>query len=374
MIDPTHIRRILARLPEVEQELSRPGAAADVPRYRRLLVEHASLRKLQTKADAVLSMRRRQDENRELAAGDDPELAALARAELAALNAALPPAERDLMLALLPPDPTAGRSAILEIRAGTGGDEAGLFAAALFRMYSKYADSRGWRVRIVDSNPSELGGFKEVISSVEGTGAYDCLQYESGVHRVQRVPATEASGRIHTSAATVAVFPEAEPQDDIVVKPEDLRIDVCRSSGPGGQNVNRTDSAVRITHLPSGLVVHCQDEKSQHRNRERAMSVLVARLLDQQRRAEAERIGSQRRSLVKSGDRSDRIRTYNFPQNRLTDHRIGLTLYSLDRIIDGELDEVVTALRNHDTEQRLQAELAPTPPDAEGGAGEKARR
>jgi peptide chain release factor 1 len=358
MIDRAHVRRILARLPEIEQALSQPGAAADQNRYRRLLVEHAALKKVERQAEAVLDMQRRLDENRPLVDDSDAELADLARGEVHEIEAALPAAERALMVALLPPDPAAGRSALLEIRAGTGGDEAALFAADLFRMYSRFADARRWKVRTIDASPSELGGLKDVVCAVEGADAYDWMQYESGVHRVQRVPATEAQGRIHTSAATVAVFPEADAQDDIVVKPEELRVDTYRASGAGGQHVNRTDSAIRITHLPTGLVVQCQDEKSQHRNRERAMSVLKARLLDRQRSEEAERMGDRRRSLIKSGDRSDRIRTYNFPQNRLTDHRIGLTLYSLDRIIEGDLDALVTALRDHDIEQRLQAETA----------------
>ena len=346
MIDRAHIRRILARLPEIEQALSQPGAAADSNRYRRLLMEHSALKKVEGQAEAVLDMLRRMDESRLLLEDGDSELADMAHAELAEIEAALPTAERALMIALL------------EIRAGTGGDEAGLFAADLYRMYSRFADSRGWKMRIIDSSPSELGGFKEVIAAVDGDGAYDWMQYESGVHRVQRVPATEAAGRIHTSAATVAVFPEAEPQDDIEIKPEELRVDTFRASGAGGQHVNRTDSAIRITHLPTGLVVQCQDEKSQHRNKDRAMSVLKARLLDRRRSEDAERMGDRRRSLIKSGDRSDRIRTYNFPQNRLTDHRIGLTLYSLDRLIEGDLDPLVTALRDQDIEQRLQAETA----------------
>ena len=358
MIDRNHVRRILARLPEIEQALSQPGAAADPNRYRRLLMEHSALKRVERQAEAVLDMQRRLDENRLLVDDADADLADLARSELAEIEAALPGAERDLMVALLPPDPAAGRNALLEIRAGTGGDEAALFAGDLFRMYSRFADSRGWKLRLIDASPSELGGFKEVIALVEGSAVYDWMQYESGVHRVQRVPATEAQGRIHTSAATVAVFPEAEAQDDIEVKPEEIRVDTYRASGAGGQHVNRTDSAIRITHLPTGLVVQCQDEKSQHRNRERAMSVLKARLLDRQRSDEAERMGDRRRSLIKSGDRSDRIRTYNFPQNRLTDHRIGLTLYSLDRVVEGELDDLVTALRDHDIEQRLQAETA----------------
>jgi peptide chain release factor 1 len=262
------------------------------------------------------------------------------------------------MVSLLPPDPNDDRNAIMEVRAGTGGDEAALFAGDLFRMYSRFAEEKGWKLRLIDVSPSEIGGYKEVVFSIEGKGGvYGQLRYESGTHRVQRVPETESQGRIHTSAATVAVFPEAEEQDDIDIAPDEIRVDIFRSSGPGGQSVNTTDSAVRLTHLPTGIVVQCQDEKSQHRNKERAMSVLKARILDQKQREEAERKGDVRRSQIGSGDRSGRIRTYNFPQNRLTDHRINLTLYSLDRVIEGNLGELIAALRDHDIALRLEEEV-----------------
>jgi peptide chain release factor 1 len=247
---------------------------------------------------------------------------------------------------------------MLEIRAGTGGDEAALFAGDLLRMYSRYAESRGWKVSTLDSAPSELGGFKEVSVSVQGDGAYRTLRHEGGGHRVQRVPETEAQGRIHTSAATVAVFPEAEPEDELEIRPEDLRIDTYRSGGAGGQHVNKTDSAVRITHLPTGVVVQSDEERSQHQNKEKCMSVLRSKLLAAQRDAEAAKIGAARKGMIGSGDRSERIRTYNFPQNRLTDHRINLTLYSLDRVMEGAMDELLDALAARSDDIRLEAELA----------------
>jgi peptide chain release factor 1 len=249
-----------------------------------------------------------------------------------------------LQLLLLPRDPDDGRSLFLEIRAGTGGDESALFSGDLLRMYSRYAENRGWRVELMSESPSELGGYKEVIVRIDGDGAYGRLKFESGAHRVQRVPATEAQGRIHTSACTVAVMPEADAITEIVINPADLRIDTFRASGAGGQHINKTDSAVRITHLPTGLVVECQDDRSQHRNKDRAMQVLAARLKDKQLRERQGKEAAQRRTLVGSGDRSERIRTYNFPQGRLTDHRINLTLYKLAQIMDGDLEELTSTL------------------------------
>ena len=359
MIDRTQIERVLTRLPELEAELSDPATAANQKRFRELVREHSSLKKIEQHAQRYLDVERDIGENRELVADTDgdPEFIELARAELAELEEQLPDAERELKLALLRPDPTDGRNAILEIRAGTGGDEAALFAGDLFRMYSRYAETRGWKIGVIDASATEMGGYKEAVFSVEGDGAYGTLRYEMGGHRVQRVPVTESAGRIHTSAATVAVFPEAEEEDDLQLPADEVRVDIFRSSGPGGQSVNTTDSAVRLIHIPTGIVVQCQDEKSQHRNKEKAMSVLKARILDMRRREEAERKGDVRRSQIGSGDRSQRVRTYNFPQNRLTDHRINLTLYSLDRIMEGVLEDLLNALREHDMELRMAAEL-----------------
>ncbi len=356
MINNAHIERMLARIPAIETELSQPETVTNQNRYRDLLREHSGLKKLEGKAEHFRSISTEIANNRDLLDDPelDPELREMAEEELARIEPELPIAEKDLMVALLPSDPDEDRNAIMEVRAGTGGDEAALFAGDLFRMYSRYAEAQGWKIGVIDASTSDVGGYKEVVFSVKGTGAFGAMHYESGGHRVQRVPATESQGRIHTSAATVAVFPEAEPQDDIELPANEIRIDIFRSSGPGGQSVNTTDSAVRITHEPTGITVQCQDEKSQHRNREKAMAVLKSRILDLKRREEAEEKGNARRTLIGSGDRSQRIRTYNFPQNRLTDHRVNLTLYSLDRIMEGDLDNLIVALRQHDVELRLE--------------------
>ncbi|MDP6491565.1 MAG: peptide chain release factor 1 [Kiritimatiellia bacterium] len=356
MINNEHIERMLARIPEIETELSQPETVSNQNRYRELLREHSGLKKLEGKAGHFQSISTEMAGNRELLDDPelDPELREMAEAELARLEPQLPEAEKELMVALLPEDPDEDRNAIVEVRAGTGGDEAALFAGDLFRMYSRFAEAQGWKIGVIDASTSDMGGYKEVVFKVEGSGAFGAMTYESGGHRVQRVPVTESQGRIHTSAATVAVFPEAEPQDDIELPPDEVRIDIFRSSGPGGQSVNTTDSAVRLTHIPTGITVQCQDEKSQHRNREKAMAVLKSRILDMRRREEAEKKGDARRTLIGSGDRSQRIRTYNFPQNRLTDHRVNLALYSLDRIMEGDLTALVDALRQHDVELRLE--------------------
>jgi peptide chain release factor 1 len=284
----------------------------------------------------------------------DQELVELARQEIEALEARHDAVEREIEALLLPRDPNDEKNTIVEIRAGTGGEEATLFAADLYRMYSKYAESRGWRSEVLSSNPTGVGGFKEVIFLIEGKGAYSRLKFESGVHRVQRVPATESSGRIHTSAVTVAILPEAG-EVDVEIKPDELRVDVFRSSGPGGQSVNTTDSAVRVTHVPTGIVVQCQDEKSQHKNKAKALKVLRSRLYEMARLEQERERARNRKQQVGSGDRSEKIRTYNYPQGRVTDHRIGLTLHKLDQVLDGDLDEVVDALWAHDMEEKIKS-------------------
>jgi peptide chain release factor 1 len=330
-------------------------ATGDLPSERFVAVskEYAELEPVARAAGEVRRLRAELDVLSLMEGEDDPEIKTMAREEIDVLRETLPNAERALALALLPRDAADERAAMLEIRAGTGGDEAALFAGDLFRMYQRYAEGQGWRVELISASSSESGGFKEAIASVEGKGAFAKLKFESGVHRVQRVPATEAGGRIHTSAATVAVLPEAEDVDVHIDEAKDLRIDVYRSSGPGGQSVNTTDSAVRITHLPTGLVVIQQDEKSQHKNKAKALKVLRTRLYEAEReRLHSARAGA-RKSMVGSGDRSERIRTYNFPQGRVTDHRINLTLHRLPEILQGEMDELVGALIAEDEAERL---------------------
>ena len=358
-LDPAYFRQVASRVEELEQAMSAPGAAASPHTFKELVREHQRLRDLLLAAEALQRLRQQLAGNAELLTdgGADAELAEIARAEKAELEAALPKAEHALMGLMLPPDPDDSRNTVLEIRAGTGGEEAALFAGDLFRMYSKFADARGWKVSPVDASPSDLGGFKEIIFLVEGTDVYKTLRYESGGHRVQRVPETEAQGRIHTSAATVAVLPEVEEVSEVEIKPEELRIDLFCASGPGGQKVNKTESAIRITHLPTGLVVACQDERSQNRNRDKAMKVLASKLLDLKRQQDHDKLASERKSQIGSGDRSERIRTYNYPQNRLTDHRINLTLYCLDQIMEGKLDDVIGALQARDIELRLAEQM-----------------
>jgi peptide chain release factor 1 len=342
-------------LAQVNEKLSDPGVASDHVRLAELGRRRAELEDLAVAGRRVRDLEAEITNTQSLIDGDDdPAIRDLARAELEELRASFEEASNEFRLLLLPKDPNDERSVIVEIRAGTGGDESALFAADLFKMYQHYAERARWRVDVMNSHETGIGGFKEIIFGVEGKGAYSRLKYESGVHRVQRVPETESQGRIHTSAVTVAVLPEA---DEVEVKtaPEDLRVDVFRSTGPGGQGVNTTDSAVRITHLPTGIVVSCQDERSQIKNRAKAMKILQARLLVQaQEEAAAER-ADQRRSMVGTGDRSERIRTYNFPQARVTDHRVGLTLYRLAEILDGDLDEVVDVLAAADREKMLAA-------------------
>ena len=343
--------QVLDRFREIE---ARMGAAADGAEIVRLSKEHAELKPVADAVQTLARVRAQAPELEEMATSGDPDMAELARDELDALNETLPGLEREVALLLAPKDRDENASAILEVRAGTGGDEAALFAGDLFRMYQRYAAIRGWRGEIDSASEGEAGGYKEIIAAITGDGVFGRLKFESGVHRVQRVPATEAGGRIHTSAATVAVLPEVEDVD-IVINDADIRIDTYRSSGAGGQHVNKTDSAVRITHLPTGIVV-TSSEKSQHQNRARAMKVLQARLYDQKREALDTARADARKSQVGSGDRSERIRTYNFPQGRITDHRINLTLYNLPKVLEGEsLDDVIDPLIAEDQAARLAA-------------------
>jgi peptide chain release factor 1 len=344
---------LVARLPELERLLAAEDATRDLDQFRRLSREHAELSGL-----AEAYARYRQAEADAQAAKDmaaDAAMKVFADEELKNARAAMERLEAQLQKQLLPKDPNDERNLFLEVRAGTGGDESALFAGDLFRMYTRYAERKGWQVEIMSESPSELGGYKEVIARINGLGAYSRLKFESGGHRVQRVPQTEAQGRIHTSACTVAILPEAEAVDDVVLNPAELRIDTFRASGAGGQHVNKTDSAIRVTHLPTGIVVECQDSRSQHKNREKALSVLAARIKDKQMREQQAKTASTRKSLIGSGDRSERIRTYNFPQGRVTDHRINLTLYKIERVMDGELDELADALAaEHQAEQLAQ--------------------
>lgn len=343
------------RLGEVDQALSDPVVSADPDQLRTLGQERAELEPVVRVGRELLRLQDAHDGAAELARdSEDPELRALAEEEVENLRQRLDTLVQEARKLLVPSDPLENRPAVVEVRAGTGGDEAGLFAADLFRMYRRLAERRGWAVELISLSEGIPGSLKEVIFLVDGRGVYGCLRYESGVHRVQRVPQTESQGRIHTSAATVAVLPEAE-EVDLEIDPADLRVDVFRSSGPGGQSVNTTDSAVRITHFPSGLVVSCQDEKSQHKNKAKALKVLRSRLLDQKIAEQEAKRALERRTQVGTGDRSAKIRTYNFPQNRVTDHRIGLTLHRLEDILDGDLDELIAALRMAQEEERLAA-------------------
>jgi len=344
---------LVGRLESLNQLLAAPEATKDLDQFRKLSREHSELSAIVSLYEKYRQAERDASEAREMAS--DAAMKGYADEEMKGARARMDALEAELQQALLPRDPKDDRNIFLEVRAGTGGDESGLFAGDLFRMYSRYAERQGWQVEIISESPSELGGYKEVIARIVGRGAYSRLKFESGGHRVQRVPQTEAQGRIHTSACTVAVLPEADAINDVVLNPAELRVDTFRASGAGGQHVNKTDSAIRVTHLPTGIVVECQDSRSQHKNRERALSVLAARIRDKQERDQAAKTASARKSLIGSGDRSERIRTYNFPQGRVTDHRINFTLYKIDRIMDGELDELLGALAaEHQTEQLTQ--------------------
>src|SRR5712675_2302974 len=341
------------RFDQLERDIADPALFSNRDRAKAIMRDHASIKQLLAKWDELEAARKQLDDNRELAMSGDVEIAAIADDEIPELEKRVSDLERDFQIALLPVDQTEERDAIVEVRAGTGGNEAAIFAADLYRMYHRYAEAAGLKTEDLESSPSELGGFKEAIFRVSGESVFRKLRYESGVHRVQRVPATEAQGRIHTSTATVAVLPEAEDVD-LELRPDDLRIEVSRAGGPGGQGVNTTDSAVQVLHIPTGTIVRCQDGRSQIKNKERALSILRSRLLEVKQREEAEKYAAHRKSQIGTGDRSEKIRTYNFPQNRVTDHRIGLTLYNLDRVMEGDLGELINGLQAADVAERLK--------------------
>jgi len=347
------IQRKRERFEQLDLEIADPKLFDNRKRAGEIMREHANIKAVLARWDELETARKQLDNNRELASSRDVEMAAMADDEIPDLEKRVVELEREMQIGLLPPDENENRDAIVEIRAGTGGSEAAIFAADLYRMYHRYAESAGLKAEDLESSPSELGGLKEVIFKVSGESVFRKLRYESGVHRVQRVPATEAQGRIHTSTATVAVLPEAEDVD-VELKPDDLRIEVSRSGGPGGQGVNTTDSAVQVMHIPTGTIVRCQDGRSQLKNKEKAMSILRARLLERKQREEEAKYSAQRRGQIGTGGREEKIRTYNFPQNRLTDHRIGLTLYNLDRVIDGDLEGMIKALQAADVVERLK--------------------
>ncbi|HTY88805.1 MAG TPA: peptide chain release factor 1 [Candidatus Acidoferrum sp.] len=351
-----HIEKFRRRFAEVETALSDPKAFDNPQRAQELSREYARLKELLATGTAYAKAVADLDENRALLKAEPPdsEMGQMAKDEVVRLEAAEKKLSLELQLGLLPPSPADSRNTIIEIRAGAGGQESALFSADLYRMYCRYAEARGWKIETMDSNPSDLGGFKEIVFSVSGTDVFKRLKFESGVHRVQRVPATEAQGRIHTSTVTVAVLPEAE-EVDVEIKPEDIEINVCRASGKGGQGVNTTDSAVQIQHKPSGLIVRCADERSQQKNKAKALKVLRSRLLERKMAEENAKYAAQRKDQVGTGERSEKIRTYNFPQNRVTDHRVELTLYNLATFIEGDLDPLIDPLMAHDLEERLKA-------------------
>ena len=340
---------------ELEKQLAEPDIFEDQERYRKIAKAHADLDDIVGLFRKYKSKKQQFEDNKILMQDSDDEIRTMAEEENAELEQEFPEMEQELKIKLLPPDPLDEKNTVLEIRAGTGGEEAAIFAGDLFRMYSRYAERMNWKVEIMSENPTDNGGYKEIITLITGNRVYSHLKYESGTHRVQRVPATESQGRIHTSAATVAVMPEAE-EVDVDIRPEDLRIDVYRASGAGGQHVNKTESAVRITHIPTGTVVTCQDEKSQHKNKARAMKVLASRILQAEQERQHSELAADRKSQVGSGDRSERIRTYNYPQGRVTDHRVNVTIYSLERFMDGEIQGIIDELATHAQTEALKAE------------------
>lgn len=347
------IDRKRERFRELENDIADPQLFDNRKRASDVMREHSGIKDLMAKWEDLETTRRQLEDNRELAAAADPELAQMAQEEIPGLEKRVGEMEFAVQIALLPPDASDDRDAIVEIRAGTGGSEAAIFAADLYRMYIRYAETAGLKIEDLEASPSELGGLKDTIFKVSGEAVFRKLRYESGVHRVQRVPATEAQGRIHTSTATVAVLPEAE-EVDFEMKPEDLRIEVCRAGGPGGQGVNTTDSAVQVMYIPTGRIVRCQDGRSQQKNKEKALGILRSRLLEDKKQEEEAKYSAQRKSQIGSGGREEKIRTYNFPQNRITDHRIGLTLYNLDRVMEGDLSEMIDTLQRADLEARLK--------------------
>ncbi len=347
------LKGIEERFIKVEQLLSDPSVLGDQKKYQEYLKEHGELNKIVPVFREYEGLLGELAEAKELLRDDDPDIRSMAKEEIPSLESRIADLNVQINLLLIPKDPRDAKNVLLEIRAGTGGEEAGLFAGDLFRMYSRYAESKSWKVEIIEKNDSSSGGFKEVVSLIRGKGVFSSFKYESGTHRVQRVPSTETQGRVHTSAVTVAVLCEAEDVD-VQISPSDIKVDVFRASGPGGQSVNTTDSAVRITHLPTGVVATCQDEKSQHKNKEKAMGVLKSRVLDAKIREEDAKRAADRKGQVGTGDRSGRIRTYNYPQGRMTDHRIGLTLYRLDSIMEGDIQEIVDELTTYNQAQSLK--------------------
>lgn len=350
------VQRLLDKLQQVEEMLGLPDVISDQKRYRQLTQEHSHLTELKESVERLRSMEKQFKESKELLSSEsDQEMIQLLKEEIDLLEIEIPKVQKQIEALLVPPDPRDSRNIIMELRAGTGGDEAALFVGDCIRMYRNFATTKGWKMEVLSSSASEFGGYKEYVMSISGQNVHRFLQYEAGTHRVQRVPATETQGRVHTSAITVAILLEPNDDDDIRIDEKDLKIDTYRSSGAGGQHVNTTDSAVRITHIPTGTVVACQDERSQHKNRDKAMRMLKARIAEELQRKAHEEMSAVRSTQVGSGDRSERIRTYNFPQNRLTDHRIDLTLYKLDKILEGDLDDVVLPLVNYFYQEKLQS-------------------